>query len=151
MNKKELIAKICETLYQNDIRKPISIKSEKFVISNEGGDSATFSTNRMDRRLMYTAVDVCNILDAAIAVVEDCMRRGEPVGIRGFGALHLKKTKEHMVREPDQEIWHTIPSQYKPKFVAGSGLAAAARSFGLQEDEVTAEQFFPEPDEEEEI
>ena len=149
MNKKELINAACAVLQQNDIRKDIAIRAEKFRITSDSGDSAVFTVDRKDRRIHYNTHDVGNILDALIAVVEDCMTRGEAVGIRGFGQLEIRKTKERRVREPDQEIWHTIPSQYKPKFTAGCNLAQAARSYGLQEEDVGAEQFLPEPDIEE--
>lgn len=146
MNKKELIAKTCDVLQANDIRKPVSVKSEKFIISNEGGDSAVFTIDRKDRRLLYNASDVGSILDAMIAVVEDCMRRGETVSIRGFGSLEIRKTKEHVVKEPVEDIWHTIPAGYKAKFTAGCNLAEAARAYGLQEKDVGAEQFLPPPE-----
>lgn len=150
MNKKELISKVCDVLQANDIRKPVSVASERFRISNDNGDEATFTVARKDRRMMYNATDVGNILDAVIAVVEDSLSKGEPVSVRGFGTLEVRKSKEHRVREPEQEIWHTIPAQYRAKFTAGCNLAAAARSYGLQEDDIGAEQFLPLPDDDEE-
>ena len=149
MNKKELINKTCEVLQANDIRKPVSVKSEKFTIMDESGDKAVFTIDRKDRRLLYTATDVGNILDAMVAVVEDCMRRGERVGMYGFGTLEVRKTKEHKVREPDREIWHVIPEMYKAKFTPGCNLAAAARSYGLQEEDIGAEKYLPEPEDDE--
>ena len=150
MNKKGLINATCAVLQNADIRKPVSLKSEKFRIISESGDEAVFTVDRKDRRLYYNVNDVGNILDALIAVVEDCMRRGEQVGVRGFGSLEVRQTKEHRVREPDQEIWHTIPATYRAKFTAGCNLAQAARAYGLQEDDIGAEQFLPLPDEEDE-
>ena len=149
MNKTELISRTSEVLAENDIRKPVTIKSEKFKITSQSGDEATFTVNRADRRIRYNTTDVANILDTMIAIVEDAIRHGETVSIRGFGSLCVRKRKEHMVREPDQEIWHVIPSQYVAKFVTGCNLASAARSYGLQEDDVGAEQFLPSPDDEE--
>lgn len=145
MNKKELILRACETLRANDIRKPVSVKGERFTITDERGDSAVFTIARKDRKMHYNATDVGNVLDALIASIEDSIRRGEPVSIRGFGAWEVRKTKEHMVREPDQEIWHTIPEQYRAKFTSGCNLQAAARSYGLQEKETGAEQYLPPP------
>ena len=146
MNKKGLIEKTRDVLKNNDIRKPVSVKSEKFRIASDGGDNAVFTVDREDKRIPYNARDVANILDALIAVIEDCMRRGEQVAVRGFGSLEIRKVKEHRVREPEEEIWHIIPEQYRPKFTAGCDLAAAARSYGLQEDDVGAERFLPDPD-----
>lgn len=150
MNKKELINRTCEALQAADIRKPVTLKSEKFIITDEGGDSAVFTIDRKDRRMLYTAADVGNILDMMVAVVEDAVSRGEQVVMRGFGSLEVRKVKGRRVKEPDQDIWHTIPDQYRPKFTAGCNLAAAARSYGLQQDDVGAEQYLPEPDDEDE-
>lgn len=150
MNKKELINATCAVLQQADIRKEIAIRAEKFRITSDSGDSAVFTVDRKAKRLYYNVNDVGNILDAIIAVIEDCMSRGESVGVRGFGQWEVRKTKEHKVREPDQEIWHTIPSTYRPKFTAGCNLSQAARSYGLQEDDIGAAQFLPDPDDEEE-
>jgi nucleoid DNA-binding protein len=149
MNKKELITATCAALSEADIRKEVAIKAEKFRITSESGDSAVFTVDRKAKRLYYNAHDVGNILDAMIAVVEDRISKGEPVGVRGFGQIEVRKTKEHRVREPDQEIWHTIPAGYKPKFTAGCNLSQAARAYGLQEEDIGAEQFLSEPDMEE--
>lgn len=149
MNKKDLISKTYEVLRSNDIRKPISIKSERFRITDERGDEAVFTVERKDKRVLYNVTDITTILDAMIAIVEDCMRRGEPVSIRGFGSLEVRKSMERHVREPDQEIWHTIPERYRPKFTAGSNLTSAARSYGLQKDDIGAERFLPPPDDDE--
>ena len=150
MNKRELINKTCEVLKENDIRKPVSIKSERFHITSDSGEEATFTVDRVDKRMLYTAVDVGNILDVMIAVAEDCIAKGETVSLQGFGSLKVRHTKERRVREPDQEIWHTIPSQCRPKFTAGCNLAAAARAYGLQAKDIGAEQFLPPPDDDDE-
>lgn len=151
MNKKGLINAAVNVLRDAGIRKPVSVSKERFTITDDYGDKAVFTIDRKDRMLHYNATDVCNIMDALIAVVEDCMRRGEGVGVRGFGQLEVRKTKEHRVREPDQEIWHTIPERYRPKFTAGANLSSAAMSYGLQEKDVGAEQFLPPPDDDEDM
>ena len=151
MNKKELINATCAVLQNADIRKEVAIKAEKFRITSDSGDSAVFTVDRKEKRLLYTAGDVGNILDAMIAVVEDCIAKGESVGVRGFGQLEVRKAKEHRVREPDQEIWHTIPATFKPKFTAGYNLKNAARAYGLQEEDIGAEAFLPPPDDEEDL
>ncbi len=150
MNKKELINATCAALSQADIRKEVALKAAKLRITSDSGDSAVFTVERKAKRLYYNAHDVGNILDAIVAVVEDSISRGEPVAVRGFGQLEIRKTKERRIREPDQDIWHTIPPVYRPKFTAGCNLQQAARAYGLQEDDIGAAQFLPEPDDEEE-
>lgn len=128
----------------------MSIKSEKLTVSDENGNSATFTVDRKDKQMMFTIKDVGNILDALLAVITDALRHGEKVSMWGFGSFEIRKTKEHRVREPDAEIWHTIPSQYRPKFTSGFNLSAAVRSYGLQEDDTGADEFLPPPVDEDE-
>ena len=151
MNKKELVAAVAERLRVNDIRKQVKTKSEIFrVIQEDSGDEAVFTIDRKDRRVIYSMEDVQNILDAAIDVVIDSIRRGESVNVRGLGALSTVRVAARRTKEPEADIWHDIPEMTRPKFRAGFQLAAAARAFGLQEDERGAEQFLPPPEEEEE-
>lgn len=152
MNKKQIISAAADLLRENDVRKSVQTKSERFHIRREGGDEeAVFQIDRKDRRVQYNVTDVQNILDALIHVAIDCMRRGEPFMLKGFGTLKVRLAKEHMVREPLEEIWHTIPACYRPKFEAGTKLTAAARAYGFQQDD-NPDKYLPPPiyDEDEE-
>ncbi len=146
MNKKELITATVDVLRENDIRKPITLKNETFRVTQESsGADATFSVARADKRMLYTATDVQNILDAMLCLVEDAMRHGETVNIRNFGTLSVRHAAAHRVREPNEEIWHEIPAGFRPKFRPGQRLLAAARVFGLQKDDDDPDSYLPKP------
>ena len=151
MNKKELMSAVANVLRENKIRKSVKTKSEVFrVIQDGSGDEAVFTIDRADRKILYSIEDVQNIIDATIAVVLDCIRRGEPVSVRGFGSLSTIRVAPRRSKDPIAGNWYDVPSFVRPKFKPGFALITAARSAGLQEEDVGAEQFLPPPDEEEE-
>lgn len=146
MNKKELIAAAVDLLKENDIRKPVTLASETFRVTQEStGDDAAFTVRRKDKQLSYTHRDVQNILDVLLCLAEDAVKRGEPINIRGFGTLETKHVAARRVREPQEEIWHDIPECFRPKFRPGFQLLAAARAHGLLMADDDPNKYLPPP------
>lgn len=151
MNKKELIMATVDVLRENNIRKPVTLKSETFRVTQESsGADATFSVARADKNMLYTATDVQNILDAMLCLAEDAMRHGETINIRNFGTLSVRYAAAHRVREPNEEIWHEIPAGFRPKFRPGQRLLAAARVFGFQQNDDNPDSYLPRPENDDE-
>ena len=146
MNKKELIAATVNLLKENNIRKPVALASETFRVTQEStGDDVAFTVRREDKEILYTQKDVQNVLDALLCLAEDAVKRGESIGIRGFGTLETKHVAARRVREPNEEIWHDIPECFRPRFRPGFQLLAAARAHGLLIDDDNPDRWLPPP------
>ena len=143
MKKKELICKIAETLRENNIRKPVSIKKHSFHIADDDGNKANFHVKQQDKLVLYTADDVANILDACMAVVVDAIKNGEEVSVRGFGTLGVHYRAARRTKEPISGEWCEIEARYVPKFEFGNDLRIAAKlyevSIGENQNGVSAE------------
>lgn len=133
-------------LRENNIRKKIAQKSETFkIIQESSGDEASFTVNRKDREILYSAEDVRNILDAALSLAEDKLRHGEPVMIHGFGCIEMKHMAERRVKEPTENRWHDIPACYRPRFRAGTRLLEAGRAYELMVRDKDPDNYLPPP------
>lgn len=93
MNKKELIQHIGDVLRANNTKKPISIPKQVFHITDNNGNSADFSLKVTDKTAIFTRDDITAIIDACIYVIQESLKRGEPVTIHGFGSLGLNYRK----------------------------------------------------------
>ena len=131
MNKKEFATRVSETLRENNLRKPVSIRKHTFHITDSEGNSADFDIRRRDKSVIYTYDDVINIIDACVAVIIDALKRGEDVTIRGFGSLGLKYRATRRTKEPGTEKWCEIEAHHVPKFDIGNDLKMAARLYDL--------------------
>lgn len=135
MNKKELTSRVTDLLRDNDIRKPVTTPKHVFHISDDDGNVANFTVKRHDKGVIYTKDDVAIIIDYFIAVITDCIRRGEKVNIRGFGTLGLHKRAARRTKIPGTEEWVEVEGRYVPKFIFGDDLRAAARVYELSLDD----------------
>lgn len=150
MNKRQMVAEAVELLKENNIRKKLAQKSETFkIIQESSGDEASFTVNRKDKEIYYSAQDVRNILDALLFLAEDKLKHGEPVTIHGFGSIEMKHMAERRVREPLEEIWHHIPACYRPRFKAGTKLLEAGRAYELLLKDQDPDSYLPPPVEDE--
>ena len=101
MNKKEFISRVTETLRENNLRKPVSIRKHTFHITDDEGNVADFNIRQQEKSVMYTNDDTANIVDACLAVILDAIRNGEDVNIKGFGSLGVHYRAARRTKEPN--------------------------------------------------
>ena len=83
------MAEAASLLRERDERKPMRADKHKFTITDEIGNKAEFNIQTKDTEILYTQKDVEAILEACLEVIENSIRRGESVCIRGFGIWKL--------------------------------------------------------------
>lgn len=144
MNKKELISRVTETLRENDLRKPVSVRKHTFHITDDEGNSADFNIRQQEKSVLYTADDVANIIDASLAVILDAIRKGEEISVKGFGTLGLHYRAARRTKEPNSGEWCEVDARYVPKFAYGNDLRMAAKLYEVSLTEKP--ESLPEPD-----
>jgi len=151
MNRKELVRRVASVMRENNVRKPVSSPKQVFHISDDDGNTKDFVIRKTDKSVLFTADDVEAIVDACLFVVEDAMKRGEPVSIRGFGTLGLKYRKPRATKKLGTDEWVDIDARYIPKFTFGNDLRMCAKIYELSlQDNVLSEPLpvFDESDDE---
>ena len=131
MNKRGLIRTACERLRQNNIRKPILIPKQVFYISDDEGNTKTFTIRKTDKTAIYTVEDVEAILDAVLDVVQDNLRRGEETAIFGFGSLGLHYWKPRATKLTHNGENMYMEGRFIPKFSSGNNLRMCAKVYEL--------------------
>lgn len=131
MNKKELVNKVVDVLRENDARKYVPVQKTVFHISDDSGNSQDFIVKKSDRGLLFTSNDVDSIIDACLAVMEDALKHGEDISIRGFGTLGLNYRAARQTKHPDTGEPVTIDARYVPKFSYGNALRMAAKVYEM--------------------
>lgn len=131
MNKKELINKTVELLQENDVRKRIATHKTTLHISDDNGNKTDFEIKRAERGLLFTAGDVTQIIDAVLAIVDDTLKHGKTVTIRGYGTLGLKYRKTRTTKHPETGKPIKIKAHYAPKFIFGDTLKLAAKVYEM--------------------
>lgn len=151
MNRKELVRRVASVMRENNVRKPVSSPKQVFHISDDDGNTKDFVIRKTDKSVLFTADDVEAIVDACLFVIEDAMKRGEPVSIRGFGTLGLKYRKPRATKKLGTDEWVDIDARYIPKFTFGNDLRMCAKVYELSlQDNVLSEPLpvFDESDDE---
>ena len=145
MNKKEFISKVTNTLRENNLRKPVSVKKHTFHITDSEGNEADFHIKQRDKQVIYTHDDVGNIIDACLSVVLDALKSGDEINFNGFGKLGVHYRAARRTKEPSSGEWCEIEAHYVPKLAYGTELKRAARLYeaSLEEAQRLA---LPEPD-----
>ena len=131
MNKKEFVKNVCNVLRQSDIKKPISIPKQVFHISDDEGNSKDFTVKKSGKSVIYTIDDVDAIVEACLCVIEDSLKRGEPVTFSGFGSIGLKYRKPRMTKQLWSKENIVIDGRYVPKFTFGNNLRMCAKLYEL--------------------
>lgn len=135
MNKKELAERVTGILRDNNIKKPIRTQKHTFHITDDDGNTADFVVKNQDKKVIYTRDDVSVVIDTCLAVIEDSLKHGEELNIRGFGVLGLHKRAPRRAKIPGTEDWCEVEGRYVPKFYLGNDLRMAARIYELSLDE----------------
>jgi len=131
MNRRELVRHIATAMRENNIRKPISSPKHVFHISDDEGNTKDFIIKKTDKTVMYTIEDIDAVLDACLSIIEDSLKRGEPVTIRGFGTLGLRYRKARKTRGMISDEWVDVAARYVPKFSFGDRLRFCAKMYEL--------------------
>lgn len=131
MNRKEFARRIASLMRERDIRKPISIPKQVFHISDDEGNAKDFVVKKTDKSVQFTIDDIESIIDATIYVIEDAIRHGEEISIRGFGTLGLHYRKSRKLKHVGTGKDTVAEARYVPKFTSGNDLKLSARMYEL--------------------
>lgn len=145
MNKKEFISRVAEAVRDNGARKNVKVKKHTFHISDDSGNTANFIIKEQDKSVQYTVDDAGVIIEACLAVIEDALKHGEDISIKGFGTLGLHYRAARRAKQPGTEEWYDIEARYVPKFQYGNDLRMAARIYELSKNEEDERPSPPEP------
>lgn len=135
MNRKELVRRASNMMRENNIRKPVRYQKQVFHISDNDGNTKDFVIKKKNTGVSFTADDIEAIIDACIYVIQDALKHGESISVRGFGSLGLNYRKARTTKHPDTGKLVNIDAHYVPKFVSGSDLKLCAKMYELSLDE----------------
>ena len=129
MNRMDLVRRVASVLRENDVRKPVSSPKHVFHISDDDGNSKDFVIKKRDRGVIYTADDVDAVLNACQYVIEDALKHGEQITVRGFGTIGLKYRKARATKRLGTDEWITVAARYVPHFEFGNILRKCAKVY----------------------
>lgn len=151
MNRKELVRRIAGMMRENNVRKPVSLPKQVFHISDDEGNAKDFVVRKTDKSVLFTAEDVEAVVDTCLLVIEEALKRGEPVTIKGFGTLGLKYRKARATKSLETGEWVDVEARYVPKFNFGNDLRRCAKIYELsllEKDVSKPLPIFDEPEDE---
>lgn len=131
MTKKDLVSCITSVLREKNIRKPVYAQKHVLHVSDDDGNSKDFIIKKKDTAILFTKDDVEKILDACIGIIEDSLKRGEEINIRGFGTLAVHHRKARSTIHPVTGEYIDVEARYIPKFTFGNELRMCAKVYEL--------------------
>lgn len=147
MNRNELVRRIASVMRERDLRKPVSSPKQVFHISDDEGNKKDFVLKKTDKSVIYTIDDVDAMLGVCLDVIEDALKHGEPITVRGFGTLYLKYRKARATKSVWTDERIDIDARYVPKFAFGSRLRMCGKLFELSlNDDLPVKEFVPPED-----
>lgn len=135
MNRKELVRRVSGVLRDNNVKKPVYTPKQVFHISDDDGNTKDFVIKKNDTGVLFTTEDVDAIIDACIYVIQDALKHGDGVSIRGFGSLGLHHRKARITKHPTTGEPVDVEARYVPKFVSGNDLKLCAKIYELSTEE----------------
>lgn len=147
MNRKELVRQTANVLRNNNIKKPVYAHKQVIHIYDDDGNAKDFVIKKKDTGVAFTADDINAIIDACIYVIQDALKHGDNVSIRGFGSLGLHYRKARTTKHPATQESVDVQARYVPKFTSGNDLKMCAKIYELSKGESLDE--FPSLDSEE--
>lgn len=135
MNRTELVRKVSALMKDKEIRKPVVFPKQVFHISDDSGNTKSFTVKQTSKSTMYTIEDVEAILEACLDVVKDALKKGEKISIRGFGSLGLHYREARATRHPTTGEYIKVKARYSPKFWFGDDLRLCAKMYELSLNE----------------
>jgi len=145
MNKNEFIRRVANLLRENEIKKPVYVKKSVFHISDDYGNSADFTIKQDDKQVLYTVDDVACIVDACLLAIEEALKNGERVTIKGFGSLGLRKRAPRKIRQVGTDTWCEVEGRLVPNFHFGNDLRMAARVYEMTQKDADNAPKLPDP------
>ena len=145
MNKGEFIRRVASILRENDMKKPVTVKKTVFHISDDNGNAADFTIKQNDKQVIYTVDDVACIVEACLVAVEDALKNGERVTIKGFGSLGLRKRAPRKIKQVGTDTWCDVDGRLVPNFHFGNALRMAARVFEMSQKDIENAPSLPDP------
>lgn len=129
MVKKDLIKRATVLLRENKIRKLVSMPKHVFRISDDDGGQKDFVVRKSSKSVAFTMEDVEHIFDACLYAIQEALRAGDSVSMKGFGTFGLNYRKPSMVKNvlDGQEV--QIGGHYVPKFTCGNDLRRCAQVY----------------------
>lgn len=143
IQKQDFITKVSEVLRDHDVTKSVSVPNTYITILDDKENKRKLPVKIPDRQIAYTKTDIRNIVDACLAVMEDCLRRGEELTFYGFGTMGSKYRAPRMVKKPMTEEWCDIPGHYVPYMKFGAVFQNAVRFYEMVMKESTID--LPDP------
>lgn len=131
MNRMELIRATAAAMREKNIRKLVSSPKHVFHISDDEGNKKDFVVRQIDKGVQFTTEDVEAVLDTCMQIIEEAIKRGDPVSIRGFGTLGLKYRKSRVTKMPGTGERIDVGSRFVPKFTFGNDLRMCAKVYEL--------------------
>lgn len=122
MVRKDLIRRTTEVLRANNIRKSISVPEHVFRISDDEGNHKDFSVKKIEKGVLYTVDDVAAIMDACQYVIQEAVKSGEDITVRGFGTLGKRYRKARTVKNVLDGKEVNLKGHYVPCFSPGNDL-----------------------------
>lgn len=135
MNRKELVRRVSNALRDNNIRKPVCVQKQVLHISDDDGNTKDFVIKKNDTSVAFTADDIDAVIDACIYVIQDALKHGDNVSVRGFGSLYLHHRKARTTKHPTTGEVVDVDARYVPKFVSGNDLKMCAKIYELSMEE----------------
>lgn len=149
MNCKELVRRVACVMRENDVRKSVSYPKQVFHISDSEGNSKDFVIKKTNKSVLFTAEDVESIIDSCLCVIEDAIKKGECISVRGFGTLGLHYRKSRTTKHPRTGEIVSVKSRFVPKFTFGNNLRMCAKIYELSLDEKSLQDIPPIPENDE--
>lgn len=143
MNKRQLISRVAEVMRLNNIRKPVALPKKTFHLTDDDGNHKDFVVKSVDKQVLFSVGDVENVLDALVQVIEESLKKGDPVTIHGFGTFGLKYRKARATKQVGTDNWIDIAARYVPKFSFGNDLRMAAKLYELSLEDLKLNESLP--------
>lgn len=149
MTRKGLVRAIASFLRENNIRKPVAIPRKTIHISDDDGNCRDLTFKGVDKQAPFTIDDVETIIDTCLYVIQESIKRGEPVTIHGFGSLGVKYRKPRSTYKYGTKERVAVPGRYIPKFSFGNDLRMCAKIYEISLGSDVDNTDVPEIEEEE--
>lgn len=129
VQRSEVITRMAKLLRESGIKKTIKIPRHRFHITDDEGTTKDFYARESDKEIPYTVEDVATILEAFETVIQEALKNGEEVNMRGFGIFYLAHLATRVVTNVENGEKVIADSRYIPKFRAGVPMKRCGRIY----------------------
>ena len=123
--KKDLARAVANKLREEGARKLVTYPRMVFHMSDDAGNKKDFVMRESAKELIYTYEDCNAIIEAVFDVIVESIRRGENVGISGFGTFGVRYAKGRNYIDVVKRKPVYLPGHYASKFITGKNLKNA--------------------------